>query len=160
MKSVIVYTSKTGTTKKCVDMLLERLDDAVSVDLEKESVDISTYDMIIIGSPIRIGMMNKNVKKFIDENIEILKNKKYAFFICCGFVDSYKKYYEENIPSELLEGAIFYDTFGGEMALDKQKGFDKMVVKMVSKKIKNVSDIKILEDRVENFSDVVSEWKE
>ncbi len=157
MKSAIVYTSKTGTTKKCVDMLLERLDNAVSFDLEKESVDISKYDMVIIGSPIRIGMMNKNVKKFINDNEEILKNKKYAFFICCGFIDDYKRYYEENVGSELLEGAIFYDTFGGEMDIDKQKGFDKMVVKMVSKKIKNVSDIKIFEDRIDSFVRVVSE---
>lgn len=60
-------------------------------------------------------------------NIENLKSKKVAYFICCGFNENWKSYYEQNIPKDLLDTAIIYDTFGGEMDIQKQKGFDKFI---------------------------------
>jgi len=76
-------------------------------------------------------------------NIETLKSKKVAYFICCGFNENWKNYYEQNIPKDLLDNAIIYDTFGGEMDMQKQKGFDKFITKMVSKNIdKNNNDEK------------------
>ena len=42
-------------------------------------------------------------------------------FICCGFAENYKQYFEKNISKELLEKAITYDTFGEEIILEKQK---------------------------------------
>ena len=33
------------------------------------------YDLIIIGSPIRMGMIDKKVKEFLSKNFNILRNK-------------------------------------------------------------------------------------
>lgn len=152
MKTLIVYASKTGTTEKCAGKIGQNLKDATIINLSaRQNEDINKYDKIIIGTPIRMGMIHKKVKEFINKNVEILKNKKVAYFICCGFAENYKQYFEQNISKELLEKAITYDTFGGEMILEKQKGFDKFIVKMVSKNIAQDKKIKILTENIDRF---------
>ena len=156
MKILIVYASKTGTTEKCVGILGQNLKDVTIINLTAiQNEDINKYDLIIIGSPIRMGMIHKKVKEFINKNTEILKNKKVAYFICCGFAENYQQYFEQNISKELLEKAITYDTFGGEMILEKQKGFDKFIVKMVSKSIAQGREIKILNKNIDRFIEKV-----
>ncbi len=152
MKTLIVYASKTGTTEKCAGIIGQKLKDATIINLSaRQNEDVNKYDKIIIGTPIRMGMIHKKVKEFINKNVEILKNKKVAYFICCGFAENYKQYFEQNISKELLENAITYDTFGGEMILEKQKGFDKFIVKMVSKNIAQNKEIKILTENIDRF---------
>ena len=156
MKILIVYASKTGTTEKCVGILGQNFKDVTIINLTAiQNEDINKYDLIIIGSPIRMGMIHKKVKEFINKNTEILKNKKVAYFICCGFAENYQQYFEQNISKQLLEKAITYDTFGGEMILEKQKGFDKFIVKMVSKSIAQGREIKILNKNIDRFIEKV-----
>lgn len=152
MKTLIVYASKTGKTERCAGILGQNLKDVTIINLTvAQNEDINKYDLIIIGTPIRMGMIHKKVKEFINKNTEILKSKKVAYFICCGFAENYKQYFEQNISKELLEKAIIYDTFGGEMILEKQKGFDKFIVKRVSKNMVQDKEIKILNENIDRF---------
>lgn len=151
MKTLIIYASKTETTKKCANLLKEKLNDVDISNIKSLNIDINNYDLIIIGSPIRMGLIDKNIKKFLINNLDILKSKKAAYFICCGFKENYLKYFEQNFPQELLYMALIYDTFGGELDLEKQKGFDKFIVKMVSKNNPQKEDIKILTKNIANF---------
>lgn len=157
MEILIAYASKTGTTEKCAEILGEKLKDVTIINLERQNENISKYDLIIIGSPIRVGMIHKKVKQFILKNLEILKTKKVAYFICCGFSENMKQYYEQNIPKELLEKAIIYDNFGGEMEIDKQKGFDKFIAKMVSKNMDENKKIEIKNENIDSFIKKVQE---
>lgn len=43
------------------------------------------YDLIIIGTPIRIGMIDRKIKKFLIDNIEVLKGKKSCIFYMLWF---------------------------------------------------------------------------
>lgn len=151
MKILIIYASKTGTTEKCANLLKEKLGDADISNIKSLNNDINNYDLIVIGTPIRTGLIDKNIKKFLINNIDILKSKKTAYFICCGFKENYLKYFEQNFPKELLNRALIYDTFGGELDLKKQKGFDKFIVKMVSKNNAQKEDIKILIKNIDDF---------
>ena len=65
--------------------------------------------------------------------------------------ENYKSYYEQNIPQDFLDNAIIYDTFGGEMDMQKQKGFDKFITKIVSKNTDKNKEIKILNENIESF---------
>ena len=160
MKTLIVYASKTGTTEKCVGILEQNLKNATIINLATtQNEDINKYDLIIIGSPIRMGMIDKRVKDCISKNSNLLKNKKVAYFICCGFNENWKQYYEQNFPKELLDKAITYDTLGGEMNLEKQKGFDKFIVKLVSKNIDRNKEIKIINENINKFIERVKEIK-
>ena len=151
MKNLIIYASKTGTTEKCAKEINRQLKDSKMVNILNQNEDINRYDLIIVGTPIRMGMIDKKIGKFLINNIETLKSKKVAYFICCGFNENWKSYYEQNIPKDLLDTAIIYDTFGGEMDIQKQKGFDKLVIKMVSKKIYKNEKIEILNENIERF---------
>lgn len=157
MKTLIIYASKTGTTEKCAKELNNKLKDSEMVNILNYNKNINKYDLIIIGTPIRMGMIDKRIKKFLNSNIEILKSKKVAYFICCGFNENFKKYYEQNIPNVLLDNAIIYDTFGGEMDIQKQKGFDKFIVKMVSKNIDKNKEIKVLYKNIDSFIKVLNQ---
>lgn len=160
MKTLIVYASKTGTTERCAGILGKNLKDVTIINLTAtQNKDINKYDLIIIGSPIRMGIIDKKVKDFISKNSKSLKNKKVAYFICCGFSENWKQYYEQNFPKELLDNAITYDSFGGEMNLEKQKGFDKFIVKMVSKNIDKNKEIKIIDENINKFIEKVKEIK-
>lgn len=151
MKMLIIYASKTGTTEKCANLLKEKLEDADISNIKFLNNDINNYDLIVIGTPIRMGLIDKNIKKFLINNIDILKSKKTAYFVCCSFKENYLKYFEQNFPQELLNRALIYDTFGGELDLEKQKGFDKFIVKMVSKNNPQKEGIKILTKKIDNF---------
>ena len=157
MKILIVYATKTGTTQKCAEILRQQLENTTLVNLKTKEQEIAEYDCIIIGSPIRIGMIDKSVKQFITKNKELLRTKKVAYFICCGFNDNWKQYYESNIPKELLEEAVTYESFGGELDITKQKGFDKFVVNMVTKNMEQDRETKILEENIEEFIKKIKE---
>lgn len=160
MRTLIVYASKTGTTERCAGILGQNLKDVTIINLiATQNEDINKYDLIIIGSPIRMGMIDKRVKDFISKNSKLLKNKKVAYFICCGFSENWKQYYEQNFPKELLDNAITYESFGGEMNSEKQKGFDKFIVKMVSKNIDKNKEIKIIDENINKFIEKVKKIK-
>ena len=159
MKTLIIYASKTGTTEKCAKEINRQLKDSKMVNILNQDEDINKYDLIVVGTPIRMGMIDKKIKKFLISNSETLKLKKVAYFICCGFNKNWKSYYEQNIPKNLLDSAIIYDTFGGEMDIQKQKGFDKLVIKMVSKKIYKNEKIEILNGNIDRFIKVLDYCK-
>ncbi|MCI8481593.1 MAG: hypothetical protein HFJ27_00390, partial [Clostridia bacterium] len=102
------------------------------------------------------GMIDKKVRKFLITNIETLKTKKVAYFICCCFNENWKSYEEQNIPKDLLNTAITYDTFGGEMDIQKQKGFDKFITKIVSKNINKNKEKKLLNENIDKFIKILN----
>lgn len=155
MKAIIVYGGKSGTTEKCAKILSEKIGNAPTINLHEKNTNVSDYDLVIIGSNIRAGMMDGKVRKFIIKNREVLDNKKLAFYICCGFAKNKDQYFTNNFPKELLDKSIVYDTFGGEMDISKQKGFDKFVIKAVSKS--NNVEVKILEENIEEFVEKIKE---
>ena len=76
MKTLIIYASKTGTTEKCAKEINRQLKDSKIVNILNQNEDINEYDLIIIGTPIRMGMIDKKIRKFLISNIEDLKTKK------------------------------------------------------------------------------------
>ncbi|NLK29423.1 MAG: hypothetical protein GX306_13980 [Clostridiales bacterium] len=133
MRIGIFYASKTGTTEKCAKELAKQLDGAEIYDLTKGNTSIDQYDVIVVGSAIRIGQLHKKVKNFLNENAEKLRQKHTAYFICNGNAQETNNVFEQNLSTELREHAICYESFGGEIILEKQKGIDKLIIKMIMK---------------------------
>src|SRR5665647_1152180 len=108
MKTLIVYASKTGTTKKCATYLYDKIKkdkEAVLLDLSKNAEDVSIYDTVIIGSPIRAGKIQKSVKNFMEKYQNILKDKDLYIFFCCASDETFAKYITDNIPQMLIDSA-------------------------------------------------------
>lgn len=136
MKTLIVFSTKYGTTEKCVNLLKEKIKGDVDLfNLKtKKDIDISPYDNVIIGGSVYMGNIQKEVKEFCAKNISPLKKKKIGLFICCmSDKETAKNQLEASYPKELLEKAFAKECFGGEFILSKMNFFHKLIVKKVSK---------------------------
>ena len=149
MEYLIVYTSKTGTTKKCAEILKEKLENSTLINLEEKNPNLEKYSTIIIGTPIRMGKIDSKIKKFIKNNEKILLTKKVGYFVCCYFENEYDNYFKANFKEELLKHSIIYSSFGGLIDLNKLKGFSKIIANMVVKT--NKKNTKINEENINKF---------
>lgn len=160
MKAVIIYSSKYGTTKTCAEMLAQRLSNAKLIDVRKtKGLTLSDYDTVIIGSSIRMGQVNKKIKKFCEENGDELISKNLGLFICSGMEENINKDFNVNFEKKLLQNCTYKAWLGGEIDLKKAKGIDKIIVGMVVKMFENDGHKdypKINENNIKEFAKTMS----
>ena len=72
MKSIIIYSTKYGSTEKASELLKENMKGEVDlVNIMKETVpDIKGYDNVIFGGSVYIGKIQKKLTNYINENID------------------------------------------------------------------------------------------
>ena len=161
MRILIAYAGKTGTTEKAARLLGEKLADVTLRDLTVGSPNPKDYDAVIVGGSIRVGTLHKAARKWLIDNWDVLKTKKFGCFICNGFVDQAQQMIQQNFSQELLDMAVCVDSFGGEMNVDRLKGIDRFVVKLVlnSMKGRGRQDFVpcILTDRIQIFANKFKE---
>lgn len=170
MKILAVYATKTGTAEECLSLLARHLPshEMTLCRLKKGTVlpSLDEYDVILVGSPVRMGRIDKRVRRFMNEEGERLKEKRTAYFLCCGLIDCFDEYAEKLIPRELRENAISVSCFGGDMSVDKQKNIlDKMIVRSVRSSIlgggdngdgrKDISLPIILDSNISQLAEVI-----
>ena len=84
MKSLIIYSSTDGQTKKICEAIKKNSNNNESTEIssleEAFNLNINNYDQVVIGASIRYGNYKSNLFKFIEKNIRILNTKKNAFF--------------------------------------------------------------------------------
>lgn len=157
MKTLIVYATKHGCTEACADRLSKKLSGNVDLCNLKEGKlpDLSQYDKIIIGGPVYIGKISKEVNEFCAGNLEVLKNKKVGLFICGMSEDTAMDEIKASFPAELLEGAAAREYFGGEFIFSRMNFFERVIVRKIAKVDKDVS--KILVQNIDNFAKAMDE---
>ena len=153
MNVLIVYASKYGCTEKCAKLISKELNNQADlIDLKKvKDIDISGYDKVVIGGPVYMGKIQKEVSGFCADNLNELQEKRIGLFIC-GMAEGEAAIAElnQNFPTELLEIAAVKEHLGGEFLFDKMNFMDKVIVKKVSKVTSNKSTI--LEDKIHEFA--------
>ena len=116
MKCKVIYSSKTGNTRKVAEAILEKMPAGTSIASVDESPDLSGSDLLVIGYWIDKGTADAKALKFI-ENV---KSTKVVFFATLGaYPDSEHgkdcikngyKLFEDNgcvvVDSFLCQGAI------------------------------------------------------
>ncbi len=93
-KTLVCYHTKTGNTEQMAKIISEGIrNNGLDVDMKKiEDVpcgDLVTYDCIILGSPTNYGAMSWQVKKFLDDCINVhgeLKGKIGGAFASGAFI--------------------------------------------------------------------------
>lgn len=145
MKTAIIYYSKKGTTQKVAKIISEKLNSQEGlIDLKnKPFIDISTYERIIIGSPIYAGNSHNKVKKFIASNLNHLLNKEIGLYVCGMERDEAKQREElaRAYPKELIDKAKSIQFLGGEFLFENMNFFEKMIIKKIAKTDKSISEI-------------------
>lgn len=135
MNTLIIYGSKYGYTEECVKKLSKKLiGDVDVVNIKKDKVpNLSTYNNVIIGGSIYIGQIQKEIKKFCTDNVEVLKEKRIGIFICCGFEENFQEHIKNAFNKELIDIAVTKKCFGGQLNIEKMNFIDKVITKMVAK---------------------------
>ena len=166
MKIAIVYTTVGGTTRECAQLLAKQLErhDVTVADMD-ESVDIASFDVIVVGFPIRMGKAAKRARRFLGDKAKALAEATVGYFMCCGFVDCFEEYKQRVIPRELAERAFEISCLGGSLEPSRFKGFDKIVVKAVRSEIlgggengENRTDMSlptIMDENIAQLADVI-----
>jgi menaquinone-dependent protoporphyrinogen oxidase len=123
MKALVVYGSRYGTAAEIAREIAQVIEEeGVEVDLKEDKnvkkTDPDPYDLIIVGSGIKMGKWTKNTIKFLKKNKNILKEKKVALFVSCsaaneeksremGWNDYLKKVARENLEDEPVDMGLF-----------------------------------------------------
>jgi menaquinone-dependent protoporphyrinogen oxidase len=153
MSTLIVYVTTHGCTEKAAQMLEEQLNDDVTlVNLKKSSrPDLSAFDTIIIGGSIHAGRIQGRVKRFCQDHLDTLKQKRLGLFLCCMEEgDTAQKQFDEAFPAELRTHAAAAGLFGGEFDFDKMNFIQRAIIKKIAGTSENVSKIK--KDNIHQFA--------
>ncbi len=142
MKILIAYASKTGTSREMCELLASLLPnhEVTLADLATAAPAPKGFDYIVLGAPVRMGKLHRAARNYIKEQGESIAACPHTLFLCCAFADQFENYAEMLYPARLLESAEEILYFGGELNLSRQRGFDKLVVRMMRSSIEESED--------------------
>lgn len=153
MKVLIVYATKHDFTRKCVMELSKRLKGESDIFNLKSGkvVEVEKYDSVIIGSPIYMGQIMKEVKEFCEKNLNQLNDKRIGLFVC-GMSDKDKMnlFLDQSFPENLINNALAKGEFGGGFVFKSMNFFEKFIVKHICKTNEDVLNLK--EDNIDEFA--------
>lgn len=153
MKTAIVYVTRSGSTEQAALRLAELMGGAELINISKKKAaskcDISGYDTVIIGTPIRMGQLEQNVVSFVSNNRELLEGKKLGFFILNFFTEHTEEYLETLFPTSLRAEKA---SFGALLDINRLHGMDKMMMKMVIKQNGELPPAEINDEAIQIFA--------
>ena len=130
MKSIILYSTKYGATKKYVDFLVEETKfDCIEVSKIK---DVKEYDTIILCGPVYMSKI-KGIS-FIHKNYDKIKDKKIAVFgVGASLVDEATINELKTFNKDLENFPLFYGR--GALNEEKMSFKDRTLCKLLRKAI-------------------------
>ncbi|BDZ70470.1 flavodoxin domain-containing protein [Methanobacterium petrolearium] len=124
MKTLIVYGTRYGTAAEIAEEIANVIrEEGIKVDLIEDKrvndCDVSLYDLVVVGSGIKMGKWTKKSVKFLQKNKESLANMKVAIFVSCGSAneektrpEGQKKYLDEVAQKNLINPPVATGLFG------------------------------------------------
>lgn len=136
MKTVVIYNSKTGFTKKYAEWISEALSADIFNVSKVDANIVTAYDTVIYGGSLyAVGIIGI---KYITQNIDKLKGKKVVVFATGASPASEKvisEVREKNFSPEEQEHIQFFYLRGG-FDYCKLRPFDKVLMTLLKWKIK------------------------
>ena len=137
MKILIIYATKNGVSKKAAERLFDLLSQTNEIslyDINNAPPAPDAFDVIVLGGSVRMLKINKRLKKYLKEHIDVISNMPSAFFFCCGIIRDFEDYVATELPPK-IQFSLGVECFGGELKPDKVKGLDKIIVKAMRQSI-------------------------
>ena len=107
---------------------------------EIKDCNVSPYDLVVVGSGIKIGKWTKGSINFLKKNKEALSNRKVALFVTCGAANDEKtipegqeKYLDNVAKENLIKEPIATGLFGSVYDPNAKHG---LIFKVVNRSIK------------------------
>ncbi|MBF0752330.1 MULTISPECIES: menaquinone-dependent protoporphyrinogen IX dehydrogenase [unclassified Pasteurella] len=139
MKTLILYSSHDGQTKKIAEFLTALLEGEVIVDALREDYNIEAFDRVIIGASIRYGHFSKMLDRFVMSNHENLSQKSAVFF---GVNLTARKEGKDNPETNVYVRKFLQRTkwqpklsavFAGALLYPRYKWFDRVMIQFIMK---------------------------
>jgi len=160
-KTAIIYSSTDGHTVKICEKIIEIIKHESIISLssieEADSLDLESFDFILVGASIRYGNHKANLFSFIKNNLESLNKKDTAFFN----VNAVARKEDKNTPAtnpyliKFLKKVAWKPTllevFAGKISYPKYHFFDKHMIRFIMWMSKGPTD----PSKVYEFTD----WK-
>ncbi|MBN1351146.1 flavodoxin [candidate division KSB1 bacterium] len=157
-KTLIVYASSHGCTESCAYKLAESLPvQPEMINLKQTGkIDLSAFDMVLIGGSIHAGKMQRKVKQFCSKHLSELIQKQIGLFLCCMEQDAEKaqQQFDSAYPAELRQISLANGFFGGEFNFEKMNALQRYIIKKIAKTDKSIS--RISEKNISEFASIVS----
>ncbi|MFU2115409.1 menaquinone-dependent protoporphyrinogen IX dehydrogenase [[Pasteurella] aerogenes] len=80
MKTLILYATHDGQTKKIAEFIASLLEGEVTLAALVDSESLMEFDRIIIGASVRYGHFDRALYKFVQKNTALLHQKSAVFF--------------------------------------------------------------------------------
>jgi menaquinone-dependent protoporphyrinogen oxidase len=144
MKTLIAYTTKYGSVSKCAGILKDKISGNVQVvNVKTDQVpDLGGFDTIILGGSIYVGKIQKEMRKFCEENLDALLSRKVGLYICAGEQGDKKFEQLKNaFPEALYSHAAVKEIFGDELYYEKLNIIEKLAVRMLKGTKKSYSHL-------------------
>lgn len=146
MKTLIVYGTNYGTTENVAKTIKSKISDQVEiVDIKRSPVpNLSEFNKIVIGSGVKIGMIKKELKSWMNNNCDEIISKKVFLFLCASTTkaEDIEKIWTANYPEKILSSAITKISVGGVLDFNKMGFFDKLIIKKVTGQNESSSTLK------------------
>ncbi len=133
MNVLLLYATHNGSTEKAAKRIAEKLGNCDVKNIAEDAFDLSEYTQVIIGSNIRMGTVDRKIRKLLLTEIGTLLEKELGIFFCCGFSENEETYFNNNVPPQLLSRLRAAAAVGGELDMQRLRGADRLVAKMVRK---------------------------
>jgi menaquinone-dependent protoporphyrinogen oxidase len=153
MRTIIVFSSKLGTTEKCAHKVASLVGGEVKiVNLKHASkIDISDYDNVIIGSGFYAGSIPGSVTAFIENCQPALLQRNFGVFMCClAEGEEAQAQLESAFPEDILQKAKAAVAFGGEANYEKMNFLFRFILKKATKRKESFSTLD--ESKIEEFA--------
>ena len=137
-------------------MLKELLKNEVTLlNIKKTNkIDLNKFDVIIIGGSIHAGNIQSAIKKYCQNNIDILLHKKLGLFVCCMEKDEKAhQQFQNAYPKVLIDHAAATSIFGGEFNFERMNFLEGFIIKKIAKTDKSISNI--LKNNIKEFSEKI-----
>ena len=140
-KTAIIYSSTDGHTVRICEKIIEIIKHRSKVSLssieEAESLDLESFDFILVGASIRYGNHKANLFRFIKRNLDVLNKKQTAFFN----VNAVARKENKNTPAtnpyliKFLKKVSWkpnlLEVFAGKISYPKYHFFDKHMIRFI-----------------------------
>ena len=140
-KTAVIYSSTDGHTVKICEKIIETIKHESIISLssieEADSLDLESFDFILVGASIRYGNHKANLFSFIKNNLESLNKKDTAFFN----VNAVARKEDKNTPAtnpyliKFLKKVAWkpsvLEVFAGKISYPKYHFFDKHMIRFI-----------------------------
>ncbi|AWX16040.1 protoporphyrinogen oxidase [Mergibacter septicus] len=141
MKTLILYLSYDGQTKKIAEKIATQLEKTEQVTLRNlidvTDSELAIFDRILIGASIRYGKFHPQLSYFIQQNSEILNQKISAFFsVNLTARKAGKNSPETNVYTRKLLAKIAWQpklvaVFAGALFYPRYSLFDRTMIRFI-----------------------------